>query len=98
MAHRTFIWALLVASWLAAGETTAADLKVWVVDDGVRVNPQTGKALEDSELYPETLRIKPGSRAACLHTSSVLRGSGRSYVYHGWHREHGGESRMMRTE
>jgi hypothetical protein len=62
MVKRTLVYAVLVASWLAAGETVAADLQVWVVDDGVRINPQTGKALEDSELYPEALRIKPGYR------------------------------------
>ncbi len=37
-------------------------MRIWAVDDGVRVDPQTGKAFEDSALYPEGLRIKPGYR------------------------------------
>lgn len=37
-------------------------LRVWVVDDGVRIDPRTGTAFEDDPIYSEALRIKPGYR------------------------------------
>jgi hypothetical protein len=39
-----------------------AAMRLWAVDDGLRINPQSGKAFEDSPLYPEALRLKPGYR------------------------------------
>jgi len=52
----------LTAFLLAHGQGQCAPLRLWAVDDGVRVNPQTGLAFEDSPLYPQALRIKPGYR------------------------------------
>ena len=40
----------------------AAGMSVWAVDDAVRIDPQTGKAFEENEIYPSRLRIKPGYR------------------------------------
>jgi len=37
-------------------------MHVWAVDGGARIDPQTGKAFEDSEIYPSELRIKSGYR------------------------------------
>lgn len=37
-------------------------MRVWAVDDGIKVNPQTGKAFEDNEIYPPALRLNPGYR------------------------------------
>jgi len=48
---------------LAFCGTIQAAVRVWAVDDGLRIDPQTGKAFEDSEIYPERLRIKPGYRS-----------------------------------
>ena len=62
MASRTLVYALLAGAYFASAGTIEAAARVWVVDDGVRIDPRTGKALEDSEIYPEALRIKPGYR------------------------------------
>jgi len=62
MVYRTLGAILLMAACFAAGGTAAGAMKIWVVDDGVRINPRTKTALEDSEIYPEALRIKPGYR------------------------------------
>lgn len=35
-------------------------MRVWAVDDAVTINPQSGAAFEDNEIYPSELRIKPG--------------------------------------
>lgn len=62
MRMATLVCGLLVVGWLARAETTQAAMRIWAVDDGVRIDPQTGKALEDNAIYPEGLRIKPGYR------------------------------------
>jgi hypothetical protein len=56
--NRNLIHALLAAACLAAGRPAGAAARVWVVDDGLRMDPRTGKAFEESEAYPEAL--KPG--------------------------------------
>ena len=48
--------------FLAFCGTIQAAVRVWAVDDGLRIDPQTGRAFEDSEIYPAHLRIKPGYR------------------------------------
>jgi len=45
---------------LAFCATLQAAVRVWAVGDGLRIDPHTGKTFEDSEIYPERLRIKPG--------------------------------------
>ncbi len=62
MVSRALVSTLLVGASLAFCGTTQAAVRVWAVDDGVRIDPRTGKAFEDSELYPARLRIKPGYR------------------------------------
>jgi hypothetical protein len=56
------VFAPIVAAILTLGTPIQAALRVWAVDDGVRIDPQTAKAMEDTTLYPEHLRIKPGYR------------------------------------
>ncbi|MBM4035397.1 MAG: hypothetical protein FJ291_26945, partial [Planctomycetes bacterium] len=62
MGGRTLGCALLSVACLFPWGTMEAGMRVWAVDDGLRINPQSGKAFEDSELYPEGLRVKPGYR------------------------------------
>ena len=45
-------------------DAAEASPRVWVVDDGSRIDPRTGKAFEENELYPEALRLRPGYREA----------------------------------
>ncbi len=47
---------LFLVSW----KTDCGAIHIWAVDDCIRVNPQTGMAFEDNEIYPSALRIKPG--------------------------------------
>jgi len=53
---------MCAGAFLAFCGTIQAAVRVWAVDDGLRIDPQTGKAFEDSEIYPAHLRIKPGYR------------------------------------
>ena len=62
MVNRRFVWTLLAAACFAACGRIEAGVRLWAVDDGVRIDPRTGKAFEDSEIYPEDLRITPGYR------------------------------------
>ena len=62
--NRKLIHALLAVAYLAAGGVAQAAARVWVVDDGLRIDPRTGKAFEESIAHPEALRIKPGYRDA----------------------------------
>jgi hypothetical protein len=62
MVRHMFVLAGLLASFCAAGATAAAAPRIWAVDDGVRIDPRTGMAFEESEIYPADLRIKPGYR------------------------------------
>jgi len=62
MVNRTLVYALLAVACLASCGTMEAAMRIWVVDDGVRIDPRTGQAFEDSQIYPEGLRIKPGCR------------------------------------
>lgn len=62
MRRETLVCGLLVAGWCAFSGTAQAAMRIWAVDDGVRIDPQTGKALEDNAIYPEGLRIRPGYR------------------------------------
>ena len=39
-----------------------AAMRIWAVDDGIRINPQTGQAFEENAIYPAALRLKPGYR------------------------------------
>ena len=55
MVHRTLVRACLAVACFASGGTIEAAVRVWAVDDGVRIDPQTGKAFEDSPIYPEGL-------------------------------------------
>ncbi|MBM4039699.1 MAG: hypothetical protein FJ290_14415, partial [Planctomycetes bacterium] len=61
MGRQAVVCALLAAC-LAFSGTTEAAMRVWAVDDGLRIDPQTGKAFEDNAIYPEGLRLKPGYR------------------------------------
>jgi len=57
------IVAVLAGTLLAGPGAPPHDpLRVWVVDDGVRIDPRTGTAFEDDAIYPEGLRIRPGYR------------------------------------
>ena len=49
----------LCSACLASCGPSEAAMRIWVVDDGLRINPQTGKAFEDNAIYPEALRLKP---------------------------------------
>ena len=62
MVHRMLLGVLLTVTCFASCGSAAVAGRLWVVDDGVRIDPQTAKALEDNEIYPEDLRIKPGYR------------------------------------
>ena len=62
MVGRKLVSALLAIASLAFSETAPAALRVWAVDDAVRIDPRTGKAFEQSAVYPAHLRIKPGYR------------------------------------
>jgi hypothetical protein len=62
MVGRAFLCVLLVAASVASCPSARGEFRIWAVDDGLRINPQTGKAFEDSALYPATLRVKPGYR------------------------------------
>lgn len=62
MVSRMLVFALLAAAYLASCGTVEAAMRIWAVDDGLRIDPQTGKAFEDSAIYPAGLRIKPGYR------------------------------------
>jgi hypothetical protein len=55
-----FLFVLLGAFFFPPCERDCAAMRVWVVDDTVRINPQTGEAFEDNDIYPSDLRIKPG--------------------------------------
>lgn len=55
-----FLFALLGAFFFSPQGRDCAAMRVWVVDDAVRINPQTGEAFEDNDIYPSELRIKPG--------------------------------------
>ena len=59
---RRHVVALLVPALLALCGPIQAAVRIWAVDDGVRIDPRTGKAVEESAIYPERLRIKPGYR------------------------------------
>jgi len=52
----------IIAALLLPRSSSPADLRVWAVDDAVRIDPQTGRAFEESDIYPSELRIKPGYR------------------------------------
>lgn len=62
MANRALVYALLAMMYAASEVAAETAVRVWAVDDGVRIDPQTGRAFEDAEIYPEHLRIKPGYR------------------------------------
>jgi len=61
MAVHIFCLAIFV-TLLFPQSSNCTGVRAWVVDDGVRINPQTGEAFEDNEMYPSGLRIKPGYR------------------------------------
>jgi hypothetical protein len=68
MATRTLLSALLVVACLASCGTVEAAMRVWAVDDGLRIDPQTGRAFEDNAMYPVGLRMrssKASSFARC---------------------------------
>jgi hypothetical protein len=54
-----FLLVLLGAFFFSSRERDCAAMRVWAVDDAVRINPQTGEAFEDNDIYPSELRIKP---------------------------------------
>ncbi len=64
MFRRALAPALFVAMFLVLGSAADAATRVWAVDDGLRIDPRTGKAWEDNALYPAALRVKPGYREA----------------------------------
>jgi hypothetical protein len=51
---------LLAAASLSFGGAIQAAVRFWAVDDAVRIDPQTGKAFEENQIYPARLQIKPG--------------------------------------
>jgi hypothetical protein len=58
--HR-FLWMMLSVLLLLCTSSAAA-MRLWAVDDGLRINPQTGAGFEDCDIYPSQLRIRPGYR------------------------------------
>lgn len=62
MVRRTLVAVLLTVTCFSSRGALESAPRLWVVDDGVRIDPQTAQALEDNEIYPEDLRIKPGYR------------------------------------
>jgi hypothetical protein len=62
MVSRRLVCALLAAAFLLSCGTIHAAVRVWAVDDGVRIDPRSGRAFEESAIYPAGLRITPGYR------------------------------------
>jgi len=62
MVGRTLLAGLLALAFVGICPTVQGAWQIWAVDDGVRIDPRTGKAFEDNTIYPERLRIKPGYR------------------------------------
>ena len=54
--------------------SSCAAMRVWAVDDGIKINPQTGKAFEDSEIYPGDFVGFDGP-VPCIRLKLLRRGS-----------------------
>jgi len=62
MIARAVLFALSAVAPLIPFTTARGDVTLWAVDDAVKIDPQTGKAFEDSDIYPARLRIGAGYR------------------------------------